>query len=148
MTGTTMEKSPRCPFCIPFGDDIVAGNELCYARHDAFPVTKGHLLIMPFRHTPDFFSLTIGEKHAIIDLIEECRKITEENFKPAGYNIGWNIGTAAGQTVMHCHCHLIPRYEGDTDNPKGGVRRVIAGRYYKDPRRRIVPNHSKFMPEP
>jgi len=138
-----MEKIPGCPFCVPYGDDIVARNRLCYARWDRFPVTKGHLLLIPFRHTPDYFSLTDEEKHAIIDLIEECRKIIAENFRPAGYNIGWNIGTAAGQTVMHCHGHFIPRYVGDTDNPKGGVRRVVAGKYYKDPRRRIIPRPAR-----
>jgi diadenosine tetraphosphate (Ap4A) HIT family hydrolase len=134
-----MEKESRCPFCVPFGDDIVARNTLCYARWDRFPVTKGHLLIMPFRHTPDYFSLTPDEKQAMTDLIDECRKIIEENFRPAGYNIGYNIGAAAGQTVMHCHCHFIPRYPGDTDNPRGGVRRVVAGKYYHDPRRKAHP---------
>jgi diadenosine tetraphosphate (Ap4A) HIT family hydrolase len=139
-----MTKIPVCPFCIPYGDDIVARNELCYARWDAFPVTKGHLLLIPFRHTPDYFSLTVEEKGAMADLIETCREIIEDNFTPAGYNIGYNIGTVAGQSVMHCHCHFIPRYEGDTDNPKGGVRRVVAGKYYKDPRRRIIPK--TFLP--
>lgn len=114
-----MDKELRCPFCSPFGDDIVARNSHCYARWDRFPVTKGHLLIMPFRHTPDYFSLTNDEKHTMTDLIDECRNIIEENFQPAGYNIGYNIGAAAGQTVMHCHCHFIPRYPGDTDNPRG-----------------------------
>jgi diadenosine tetraphosphate (Ap4A) HIT family hydrolase len=132
-----MEKEPRCPFCSPFGDDIVARNSLCYARWDRFPVSKGHLLIMPFRHASDYFSLTQEEKHAMTELIDECRKIIEENFRPAGYNIGYNVGPSAGQTVMHCHCHFIPRYLGDTDNPKGGVRRVVAGKYYNDPRKRI-----------
>lgn len=131
-----MEKKSTCPFCTPFGDDIVARNSLCYARRDRFPVSKGHLLLMPFRHTPDYFSLTGDELQAMTDLIGECRKILEENFRPAGYNIGYNVGEAAGQTVMHCHCHLIPRYAGDTDNPKGGVRRVVAGKYFHDPRRR------------
>lgn len=132
-----MEKEQRCPFCSPFGDDIVARNLLCYARWDRFPVSKGHLLIIPFRHAPDYFSLTMEEKHAMTELIDECRKIIEENFRPAGYNIGYNIGEVAGQTVMHCHCHFIPRYPGDTDNPKGGVRRVVAGKYYNDPRKRL-----------
>ena len=132
-----MERPSSCPFCSPFGDDIVARNALCYARWDRFPVSKGHLLLMPFRHTPDYFTLTDEEKLAMTDLIEECRKIIEENFQPAGYNIGYNIGAAAGQTVMHCHCHFIPRYEGDTDNPRGGVRRVVAGKYYNSPLRRI-----------
>ena len=135
MTGT--EPARGCPFCRPFGDDIVAKNALCYARWDRFPVNKGHLLIMPFRHVPDYFSLTAEEKQAMVAMIDECRTIIDENFHPDGYNIGYNIGTAAGQTVMHCHCHLIPRYTGDTDNPKGGVRRVIRGRYYHNPLRKI-----------
>ncbi|MCK9581511.1 MAG: HIT domain-containing protein [Methanoregula sp.] len=129
-----MEKIPDCPFCHPPNEEIVAGNALCFAIRDRFPVTEGHLLIIPFRHTPDYFSLTPEEKLAITDLIEECRKISDEKLQPAGYNIGYNIGTAAGQTVMHCHCHFIPRYRGDTDNPRGGVRRVVRGRYYNDPR--------------
>jgi len=140
-------KEPLCPFCNPYGEEIVARNELCYARWDAFPVTKGHLLIIPFRHTPDYFSLTIEEKTAMTELIDECRGVIEDNFRPAGYNIGFNIGTVAGQSIMHCHCHLIPRYTGDTDNPKGGVRRVVAGKYYKDPRRRIIPVHPATRPK-
>jgi diadenosine tetraphosphate (Ap4A) HIT family hydrolase len=134
-----MERKRTCPFCEPFGDDIVARNALCYARWDRFPVTRGHLLLIPFRHTPDYFSLTQEEKVAMIDLIDQCRTVIEDNFRPSGYNIGYNVGLAAGQTVMHCHCHFIPRYEGDTDNPKGGVRRVVAGKYYNDPLRRISP---------
>jgi diadenosine tetraphosphate (Ap4A) HIT family hydrolase len=82
---------------------------------------------------PDYFSLTPDEKQAIAELTEECRVILDEKYSPAGYNLGYNIGTAAGQTVMHCHCHLIPRYRGDTDNPRGGVRRVVKGKYYQDP---------------
>ena len=128
-----MENTPACPFCAPFGDDIVARNTLCYARWDRFPVSKGHLLIMPFRHAPDYFSLTAEEKAAMVALIDECKTIIDDNFNPAGFNIGYNVGRAAGQTVMHCHCHFIPRYEGDTDNPKGGVRRVVAGKYYNNP---------------
>jgi len=125
-----------CRFCKPYADDIVARNTLCYARWDRFPVSKGHLLLMPFRHTPDYFSLTVDEKIALVELIDECREIVDENFRPQGYNIGYNIGEVAGQTVMHCHCHFIPRYKGDTDNPKGGVRRVVAGKYYSDAMRR------------
>ncbi len=130
-----MPDNSACPFCSPFGDDIIARNSLCYARWDRFPVSKGHLLVIPFRHTPDYFTLTPEEKAAMVELIDECRMIIEDNFTPGGYNIGYNIGSAAGQTVMHCHCHFIPRYKGDTDNPRGGVRRVVAGRYFKDPMR-------------
>jgi diadenosine tetraphosphate (Ap4A) HIT family hydrolase len=128
-----MQNKTTCPFCSPYAGDIIARNTLCYARWDRFPVSKGHLLVMPIRHTPDYFTLTTEEKSALVELTEECRTIIDANFKPDGYNIGYNIGHAAGQTVMHCHCHFIPRYGGDTDNPKGGVRRVVAGRYYKHP---------------
>jgi len=131
-----MERIQSCPFCSPNDQETIVRNTLCYALWDRFPVSKGHLLVIPFRHTPDYFSLTPDEKLAMTELIEECRKIIEDNFRPAGYNLGYNIGEAAGQTVMHCHCHFIPRYSGDTDNPRGGVRRVVAGKYYRDPMRR------------
>jgi diadenosine tetraphosphate (Ap4A) HIT family hydrolase len=115
----------KCPFCNPFADEIVAKNDLCYVRWDRFPVSKGHLLVIPFRHAADYFSLTDEEKQALFALIDECKEVIEENFRPAGYNIGFNVGEAAGQTVMHCHCHVIPRYSGDTENPRGGIRGVI-----------------------
>ena len=118
----------KCPFCNPFADEIVAKNELCYARWDRYPVAKGHLLVMPYRHTPDLFSMTAEEKQAMVVLIDECKEVIEENFSPDGYNIGLNIGEAAGQTIMHCHCHMIPRYVGDAKRPKGGVRGVIPGK--------------------
>jgi diadenosine tetraphosphate (Ap4A) HIT family hydrolase len=124
-----MEPEPvKCPFCKPFVDEIVAKNDLCYARWDCYPVSKGHLLVMPFRHTPDLFSMTPEEKLALFALIDECRTIIEENFRPAGYNIGFNIGGAAGQTVMHCHCHMIPRYARDVKDIRGGIRRVVPGK--------------------
>jgi diadenosine tetraphosphate (Ap4A) HIT family hydrolase len=115
----------KCPFCNPFADEIIAKNDLCYARWDRFPVSKGHLLVIPFRHTADYFSLIEEEKQATFSLIDECKEVVEENFKPAGYNIGFNVGEVAGQTVMHCHCHVIPRYSGDMENPRGGIRGVI-----------------------
>jgi len=133
-----MELTQHCPFCSPNDQETIARNTLCYALWDRFPVSKGHLLVIPFRHTPDYFSLTPDEKQAMTELIEECRKIVDDNFSPAGYNLGYNIGEAAGQTVMHCHCHFIPRYTGDTDNPRGGVRRVVAGKYYRDPMKRVL----------
>ena len=114
-----------CPFCSPPSDEIVAKNELSYARWDRYPVSKGHMLVIPFRHESDFFNLTDDEKYAIMKLVNDCKQIIEENSKPDGYNIGFNVGVAAGQSGMHCHCHIIPRYRGDTDNPRGGVRGVI-----------------------
>ena len=118
-----------CPFCSPYDDDVIAKNTFCYARWDRYPVSKGHLLVIPFRHIPDFFELADEEKLALLALVTECKEIIEENFTPAGYNIGFNIGAAAGQTVMHCHCHVIPRYLGDVKNPRGGIRGLIPGRY-------------------
>jgi len=117
----------KCPFCNPVAEDIVARNDLCYAFRDHYPVSRGHLLVIPFRHTPDFFSLTDAEKGAILALVTECRGLVEEKYSPDGYNIGFNVGIAAGQTVLHCHCHVIPRYVGDVVNPRGGVRRVVPG---------------------
>jgi len=117
----------NCLFCNPPSDDIIVKNDLCYARWDRFPVSKGHLLVIPFRHTQDYFSLSDEERHAMLLLIDECKKVVEENFKPAGYNIGFNVGEAAGQTVMHCHCHVIPRYSGDVKDARGGIRKVRPG---------------------
>jgi diadenosine tetraphosphate (Ap4A) HIT family hydrolase len=118
----------KCPFCNPSGDEIVAKNKLCYARWDRFPVSQGHLLLIPYRHIPDFFSMTVEEKYALLALIDECKEILEEQFRPSGYNIGFNIGMAAGQTVMHCHCHMIPRYAGDVPDARGGIRGVVPGK--------------------
>jgi len=124
-----MDKTPvTCPFCNPVADEIVAKNDLSYARWDRYPVSKGHLLLIPFRHVADYFSLTVEEKQAVLALVDECKKVIEENFNPAGYNIGFNVGVAAGQTVMHCHCHVIPRYVGDVQDARGGVRGVVPGK--------------------
>jgi len=118
----------KCPFCNPDSDEIVARNNLCYARWDRYPVSKGHLLVIPFRHMPGFFSMTPEERVALISLIDACKDVIEAEFSPAGYNIGFNVGVAAGQTVMHCHCHVIPRYVGDVPDARGGVRGVVPGK--------------------
>jgi len=118
----------KCPFCNPSAEEIVAKNDLCYARWDKFPVSPGHLLVLPFRHTTDFFSMTPEERGAVISLVDVCKRVIEKKFSPDGYNIGFNVGEAAGQTVMHCHCHVIPRYAGDVPDPRGGVRGVVPAR--------------------
>ncbi len=123
-----MEYPVKCPFCNPVSDDIVVKNDFIYARWDRYPVSNGHLLVIPFRHVADYFSLTVEEKQELLTLIDECKEVIEKNFRPAGYNIGFNIGKAAGQTVMHCHCHMIPRYVGDVKEPRGGVRGVVPGK--------------------
>jgi diadenosine tetraphosphate (Ap4A) HIT family hydrolase len=121
-----------CPFCNPDKGEIFMANDLCYARYDAFPVNPGHLLVIPFRHVASFFDTTEEERHALLGLIDTCRASLDEEFHPAGYNIGVNVGKVAGQSVMHMHVHFIPRYRGDTEHPGGGVRGVIPERreYY------------------
>ena len=115
----------NCPFCDVNEDKIILKNDLCYAIYDKYPVNPGHLLIIPFRHFPYFFDATNEEKIAILDLLEKAKKHLDEKYNPDGYNIGVNVGEYAGQTIFHLHIHLIPRYRGDIDNPRGGVRGVI-----------------------
>jgi len=117
-----------CPFCtdateVPLGE--LPSNELAYVRQDKFPVSEGHLLIIPKRHALDWFALTVDEKDALMSLVDAAKKWLEQRYAPAGYNIGMNCGEAAGQTISHMHCHLIPRYSGDREDPRGGVRWVI-----------------------
>ena len=114
-----------CPFCSPRKEDIIAQNEFCYAIRDQHPVAKGHSLVIPFRHEADYFLLSEEERHAMADLAGPCRDLIAVMYAPVGYNIGVNVGKAAGQSVMHCHCHIIPRYPGDSDNPRGGIRSVV-----------------------
>jgi diadenosine tetraphosphate (Ap4A) HIT family hydrolase len=114
-----------CPFCSPKKKDIVFENALWYARWDAFPATRGHLLVIPFRHFTGYFDTSQEEHASFPEMLTGCKKILDKKFSPAGYNIVINIGEAADQRVMHCHVHIIPRYSGDTDNPPGGIRGII-----------------------
>jgi diadenosine tetraphosphate (Ap4A) HIT family hydrolase len=100
-------------------------NRLAYARLDKFPVTLGHLLIIPVRHEPDFFAAKRDELAAIWALVDEAKGLLDAKYQPDGYNLGVNVGEVAGQTIAHAHLHLIPRYRGDVENPRGGVRGVI-----------------------
>ena len=112
-----------CPFCDAEGE--VFGNELAYAKFDAFPVSPGHLLVIPRRHAETWFDLCAEEQAAVFSLISEAKQMLDVRFSPDGYNIGVNCGETAGQTIFHVHVHLIPRYAGDVENPRGGVRGVI-----------------------
>jgi len=114
-----------CPFCNPLADEIVLANDLCYARYDRYPVSPGHLLLIPYRHVADFFD---AELAALLALVREAKILLDERFHPDGYNIGVNVGEAAGQTVMHLHVHVIPRYAGDVADPRGGVRGAVPER--------------------
>lgn len=113
----------KCPFCNSV--DPLLENQYCQAFFDQHPVSKGHLLLIPKAHHETYFELTLEEKAALADLIEEGKKYLDATFAPDGYNIGANCGEAAGQTISHCHIHLIPRYHGDMEDPSGGVRGVI-----------------------
>jgi len=113
----------HCPFCLSEGS--ILNNELAYARFDPFPVNPGHVLIIPFRHVADFFEITPEERLAMLMLLDNAKALLDEQFHPDGYNLGVNVGQAAGQTISHVHLHLIPRYRGDVENPRGGVRGVI-----------------------
>ena len=114
-----------CPFCQVPPERIVAQNEHAFVIRDAFPVSPGHTLIIPRRHVASFFETTQEEKIALLALLDEAKHILEYEQKPDSYNIGINDGAAAGQTVPHLHIHLIPRYEGDVDDSRGGVRWVV-----------------------
>lgn len=114
-----------CPFCEIDQYRELLANDHAIAVHDGFPVSPGHLLIIPKRHVLSFFSATIQERSAIIALLDAARERLVKEYKPDGFNIGINDGVAAGQTVMHMHIHLIPRYTGDTPDPRGGVRWIF-----------------------
>jgi diadenosine tetraphosphate (Ap4A) HIT family hydrolase len=111
-----------CIFCEKQGEDILFENESAKAFFDQFPVNKGHILIVPKEHKESYFDLDYDEITDINALIDECRDLLEEHYKAEGFNIGWNCGEVAGQTIFHAHCHLIPRYKGDVEKPKGGIR--------------------------
>lgn len=115
-----------CPFCEV--EDVVLENDLAYAKYDSYPVSKGHMLIIPKRHAKDWFELDFEEQTAMLLLLSRAKEMLDERFSPNGYNIGLNCGEYAGQTIMHAHLHLIPRYKGDVENPRGGVRAVIAAK--------------------
>lgn len=121
-----------CIFCNH--DEVVAENKLAQAFYDKYPVTKGHLLIVPKRHVNGYFDLYQPELNAMNRLMRGLReKLLKEDPSITGFNVGTNDGVDAGQTVMHCHLHLIPRREGDAEDPTGGVRGVIPGKqnYYR-----------------
>jgi len=118
-----MSEHPDCPFCRQ--QEIVVENELAYADYDTYPVSPGHCLIITRRHVAEYFQATAEEKAAIWDLVDEMKIIIDRDYKPDGYNVGVNVGKAGGQSVPHIHIHMIPRYTGDMENPRGGVRGVI-----------------------
>jgi ATP adenylyltransferase len=117
----------NCRFCCEnIKSAIIARHKSVCAIEDKYPVTEGHILIIPIRHSEEFFSLTTNERRDAEELLLIMKKrILEKDPRVTGFNIGTNIGKSAGQTVFHAHIHLIPRRDGDTPNPRGGVRGVI-----------------------
>ena len=116
----------ECIFCscLESNDEIIAENRFAFAVMDKFPVNEGHALIVPKRHYANFFEASEDEIKAIYSLLHEVKEMLDVQYEPAGYNVGVNAGYHAGQTIMHLHVHLIPRYEGDVENPRGGVRNI------------------------
>ena len=115
-----------CPFCnIADNEEIIAETPNALALFDKYPASLGHALIIPKRHVASYRDLTNHEKEAMNVVLEYVMKKIDERFHPDGYNVGINIGEAAGQSVFHCHMHIIPRYKGDTDGPNKGILNVI-----------------------
>jgi len=123
------DREDGCPFCKISKQRIIAENKLCYVVRDLYPVTTDHTLVIPKRHVSDFFDLYQPERNAVHLLLDQQRILiqkTDENV--TAFNVGINSGQDSGQSIFHCHYHLIPRRKGDTDNPRGGVRGVIPGK--------------------
>ena len=123
---TTTPEAAVCELCTP--DNVVLENELAYVRHDNNSLSRGHLLIIPKRHVASFFDMTSEEQSSVLGLLNQAQRLVQSDHSPDGYNIGVNVGKAAGQSRMHVHLHLIPRYTGDVADPRGGIRCVLAGR--------------------
>lgn len=118
-----------CIFCDIGREKIFLENEHAFVIRDSFPVTQRHSLVIPKRHVADFFDLTEEEVLACYTLLKQARmKILKQDESVNGFNVGINSGAEAGQTIFHCHIHLIPRRKGDVDAPRGGVRHLIPGK--------------------
>jgi diadenosine tetraphosphate (Ap4A) HIT family hydrolase len=118
-----MDESDGCDLCVP--ESVLSENDLAYVRLDSNSLCPGHVIVVPRRHVADFFEMTSQEKAAVLELLGTARQLIQAQHSPDGYNIGVNVGRAAGQSRMHVHVHLIPRYAGDVANPRGGVRCVL-----------------------
>ncbi|WP_432774504.1 HIT family protein [Brevibacillus gelatini] len=121
----TDNKDFPCPFCRTQSLEIILENDKAIAFYDKYPVQQGHLLIVPKRHVATYFAATDEEIMAIHELIKTGKELLDRKYAPDGYNIGVNVGEYGGQTVMHLHIHLIPRYKGDMEDPRGGIRKAI-----------------------
>lgn len=114
---------PDCIFCTK--DDVLLENDQAKVFWDLHPVRKGHLLVVPKQHYATYFDVPAATRVAMDQLVDQAKAYLDQRYQPAGYNLGINVGAAAGQTVMHAHIHLIPRYTGDVKDPRGGIRKMI-----------------------
>jgi len=118
-----------CPFCEIANSDtenrIIEQSDLAFAVRDGFPISEGHTLIIPKRHVASFFEITSEEREVLFKLLDSAKNLLDKELNPDAYNIGINDGAVAGQTVAHLHIHLIPRYEGDMVDPRGGIRWIM-----------------------
>lgn len=116
----------ECRLCISKpGRRVILEGRYGFAAWDRHPASEGHFLVIPYRHFASYFDINDEERDELWTLVSEGKKIAEEKYRPDGYNIGINVGKWAGQSIPHMHIHVIPRYKGDVENPKGGVRGVI-----------------------
>ena len=120
-----MADNTRCPFCKIESERILYEDAYCFTVRDGFPVSRGHTLIITRRHIGSFFEASVAEKTALLRALEQAKTQLARDYSPDAWNIGINDGPAAGQTVPHLHIHLIPRYQGDVPDPRGGVRWVF-----------------------
>lgn len=118
-------RAEKCPFCNIDEDRVIAADGDVIAISDDFPVAKGHTLVIPKKHVGSIFQLGANERAQLWGFVGQVRQILDEEFNPDGFTIGVNDGDAAGQTIRHAHIHIIPRYHGDVDNPRGGIRWII-----------------------
>jgi diadenosine tetraphosphate (Ap4A) HIT family hydrolase len=135
-TKSRLAHNSSCVFCQRSNSDqVIARNGMAVAFPDGYPLSSGHTLIVPLRHVGNFFQLTKPEQQAVLSLMRSVQKKLNRKYSPDGFNVGINVGKAAGQTVDHVHIHLIPRYSGDVPDPRGGVRWVIPlkARYWSEP---------------
>ena len=118
-----MTQTNNCPFCSK--SEFILENEFWICIYDNYPVSKGHTLIIPKRHFNDYFLTTEVERSSFDKILFDVKEHLDKEYSPDGYNVGFNVNEEGGQSIFHCHIHVIPRYRGDIENPRGGVRGVI-----------------------
>jgi len=133
----------KCLFCDVQKEENAIVNEHTFGRWDENPISKGHALIFPKRHFSSFFDLTEEELKDLYKTIKQMKEIIKEKYNPDAYNIGINDGEAAGRTIHHLHIHLIPRYTGDCENPRGGVRKLFPEK--ADYTKKVLEHRKKYI---